>query len=101
MQGIVIQYAYSGDEGHWKAVVEGFVANVEADPKLKGEFSYEVNVAPDGISRVHIGRWEKDETLAYLQSQSFFKAFAAKVQGFAGTDVSAQRFARVVSTVAV
>jgi hypothetical protein len=98
MQGIVIQYAYSGDEAEWKSIVDGFVADIDTDPKLKGLFSYEVNVAADGVSRVHIGRWEKDETLAYLQSQDFFKAFAAKVQGFASDGVSAQRFGRVTST---
>ncbi len=98
MAGILIQYDYNGDEGPWQTAVESFVRNIDADPRLKGRFSYQVNIAPDGVGRVHVGRWDYQDTLDHLQAQPFFKAFATKVGEFAGGAPTATRLTPAAST---
>ena len=100
MFGILIQYDYDGDEGEWMAAVEGFVAAIDADPALRGKFSYRTNIAADGVGRVHVGRWDDEETLAHLQAQEFFKQFAAKVGEFAGGAPNATRLRLAAETAA-
>jgi quinol monooxygenase YgiN len=99
MFGILIQYNYEGDEATWKAAVTEFVSNIDADPALSGKFSYQVNIAADGKGRVHVGRWDNEDTLAHLQSQDFFKAFAQKVGEFAGGAQQATRLTAAAGTV--
>ena len=98
MFGILIQYDYSGDEAPWQAAIDSFVSQIDADPALRGKFSYQVNVAADGKRRVHVGRWDSEETLAHLQSQDFFKVFAGKVGGFADGGPDATRLKQAAST---
>jgi len=98
MFGILIQYNYDGDEGEWLTAVEEFVAAVDADPALRGKFSYRVDIAADGVGRVHVGHWDAEETLAHLQAQDFFKRFAAKVGEFAGGAPNATRLRLAVET---
>ncbi len=98
MYGILIKYDYDGDEGQWMKAVEEFVAAVDADPALRGKFAYRVNIAADGVGRVHVGSWDGVETLAHLQAQDFFKRFAAKVGEFAGGAPSATRLRLAVET---
>ncbi len=98
MFGILIQYNYDGDEGEWMTAVEAFVGAVDADPALRGKFSYRVNIAGDGVGRAHVGRWDAEETLAHLQAQDFFKRFAAKVSEFAGGAPNATRLRLAAET---
>ena len=100
MFGILIQYNYEGDEAAWKAAVSEFVTNIDADPKLRGNFSYRVNIAADGIGRVHVGRWDSEDVLAHLQSQDFFKTFAQKVGEFAGGAQQVTRLTAAAGTAA-
>jgi len=100
MFGILIQYDYDGDESAWQTAVEGFVTAIDADPDLRGKFSYRVNTAADGVGRVHVGRWDKEETLAHLQAQDFFKQFAAKVGEFAGGSPNVTRLRQAAGTTA-
>ena len=96
--GIVIDYKFSGDEEEWTKATQAFMDNIDADPALKGKFSYQVNVTGDGAGRVHIGRWDSEETLAHLQSQPFFKEFADQVGSFADGTLKATRIKRLGST---
>lgn len=100
MFGIVIKYDYSGDETDWLTAVDTFISNINEDARLKGRFSYQVNVAGDGKGRVHIGQWDAEETLNYLQSQPFFGEFAGKVKDFAGGAPDATRFKLAARTAA-
>ncbi len=92
MYGIVIEYDYSGDEAAWQSAVDTFIGHIDADERLKGRFSYLVNVRNDGAGRIHIGRWDEQETLAHLQSQPFFPEFAAKVKEFGGDTLKSTGF---------
>ena len=47
-----------------------------------------------------MGRWDSEETLTHLQSQDFFKAFAAKVGEFAGGPPNASRMRLAAETAA-
>ncbi|MDP6345251.1 MAG: hypothetical protein QF578_21140 [Alphaproteobacteria bacterium] len=98
MLGIVIEYDFDGDEATWADAVETFVKAIDDDPRLRGRFSYQVNVRADGGGRIHVGRWDEEETLAHLQSQDFFKTFAAKVQEFGGDSLKATRYKRLNGT---
>ncbi len=89
MRGITITYRYDGDETVWRAAVNTFIAAVNDDPDAEGKFTYQVAVADDGVARFHWGRWDSAETLAHVQSQPYFKTFAAKVKDFAGETLSA------------
>ncbi len=98
MLGIIIEYDYSGDEGEWKAAADAFVQAIDADPRLKGRFSYQVNIKGDGPGRVHVGRWDKAETQAYLFEQDFFKTFAAQVKAFGGETLKTAPYRRITGT---
>ncbi|MGI9368710.1 MAG: hypothetical protein ACR2O2_07700 [Ruegeria sp.] len=84
MRGITITYEYSGDEGVWRNAMDRFISAVDNDPNAAGKFTYQVAVADDGKSRFHWGRWDSAETLTHVQSQPYFKEFAANVREFAG-----------------
>ena len=98
MHGIVIEYELSGDEAAWRRAVDTFLKNIDGDPVLQGKFAYEVNTSNDSGGRIHIGHWESEETLSHLQSQPFFKEFAAALQSFAGGNLKATRIGRVAAT---
>ncbi len=91
MDGIVIRYAYDGDEAAWQRVIDGFLAAIAADPQVQGRFRYVVTVGTDGVARTHIGRWDSEETLQTLQGRDYFATFSAAVQGFAGDTLEATR----------
>ncbi|MGH1463733.1 MAG: hypothetical protein ACRBBQ_00085 [Cognatishimia sp.] len=82
MRSITIRYEYDGDEAPWHDAMHAFITALNNDPAAQN-FNYQVTVAEDGITRLHWGRWDSAETLAHVQSQDYFKAFAAKVKGFA------------------
>ncbi len=98
MDGILIQYDYSGDETLWQSAVEKFTSEIDADPLLKGNFSYRVSIAADGAGRVHVGAWNSEDILTHLQSQHFFKEFAARVSEFAGGNQKASRIKLAAGT---
>lgn len=83
MRGITITYDYSGGEQPWHDAINAFISALNADPKAQA-FTYQVSTADNGTSRIHWGRWDSAETLAHVQSQDYFKSFAAKVGEFSG-----------------
>jgi hypothetical protein len=91
MSGIIIQYEYSGDIDPWKEAVQNFIGNIQKDQLLQGKFSYVV-ANTTGNKKIHIARWVNEETLAYLQAQSFFKKFAIQVKKFAGSSLQTTKF---------
>lgn len=91
MQGILIQYHYDGDESDWQRAIDGFLANIAADDRLKGRFNYRVFQKNEDGSRVHLGSWDTEETLSHLQSQPFFKEFSGAVKAMAEDTLVAQR----------
>ena len=98
MFGIVVEYDFSGDESEWREAIDDFIGHINADDRLRGRFSYQVNIRNDGGGRVHIGQWDEEETLAHLQSQPFFAEFAGKVKKFAGGAPKATAFKSVTRT---
>jgi len=98
MYGILIRYTYSGDEAAWRAAIDTFISAIDGDDEVGGRFTYSVNVGADGENRIHVGRWDSDETLALVQSRDYFKTFAGQVQGFAGDSLTPMRFSNVTST---
>ncbi len=91
MDGIVIRYAYDGDEATWRRTVDAFLAAIAADPEVQGRFRYVVTIASDGVSRTHIGRWDSEETLKTLQGRDYFSTFSEAIKGFAGDTLQATR----------
>lgn len=85
MDGFPVEYEYEGDEAAWKSVIDEFLRDVAADPRLSPGFRYLVFVKADGKSRVHVPSWDPPKTLAHLQSQPFFKTFSAAIKLFAGS----------------
>ncbi len=98
MFGILIEYDFSGDEAEWREAVDTFIGRINADDRLKGRFSYQVKKKLEGNGRVHIGQWDNEETLTYLQSQPFFGEFAGKIKEFSGGGPNASKFEDVTST---
>ncbi|MDP7668847.1 MAG: hypothetical protein QF738_12415 [Rhodospirillales bacterium] len=98
MFGIVVEYDFSGDESEWRDAIDDFIGHINADDRLRGRFSYQVNIRNDGGGRVHIGQWDEEETLTYLQSQTFFSEFAGKVRNFAGGAPKATTFKSITRT---
>ena len=84
MDGILIRYAYDGDEDAWQRAVD-------ADPEVHGRFRYVVTIASDGVSRTHIGRWDSEKTLKTLHGRDYFGTFSQAIQGFAGDTMQTSR----------
>ncbi len=84
MNGIIIQYQYSGDEAAWEKATADFVAAIEADAGLNGGFMYMVTKSRGSDLRTHVGRWRDEETLKLMQSRDYFKTFAGILKGMAG-----------------
>jgi quinol monooxygenase YgiN len=97
MKNVMVEYTYTGDEQAWQQLIADFLNAVEADDRLKRRFHYQVFSMPEG-RKVHIGRWDSEETLKALQSQPFFKTFAQGVQGLAGDDFKSAFGNEVFST---
>ena len=77
MDGLHIEYEYSGDEAAWSETIQTFLSAVASDRRLADAFRYHVFVKADGKTRVHVPTWDNAETLAHLQAQAYFKTFAA------------------------
>jgi hypothetical protein len=90
--GILITYRYTGDEALWSEVTGAFTAATGADQALTGKFSYHVQKAADGAARIHIGRWDRDETVRLMQSRPYFATFSAALREMAGDTMTSQRF---------
>ncbi len=84
MRCITITYKYSGPEEPWREAIDTFVSAINSDSDVAGRFTYQVAVADDGETRIHWGRWDRQETLKLLQSRDYFGEFAGKVKSFAG-----------------
>ena len=91
MEGIVIRYEYDGDEAAWRSAVDTFIEAVKADAEIAGKFHYAVNKAGDGKTRIHVGRWDKEETVKTVQSRDYFKTFSQAVQKLGGESLTPTR----------
>lgn len=89
--GIAVGYRYEGDEAAWEKVVDDFTRAVSADAALSGRFSYHVQKS-EGGGRLHIGRWDAEETVKLLQSRDYFARFTAALQGLAEDSLTSRRF---------
>ena len=98
MNGIIIQYQYSGDEAAWEKATGDFVAAVEADSALEGGFMYLVTKARESDNRTHIGRWRDDETLKLMQSRDYFKTFAGILKEMAGDTLKPEGMSVITMT---
>ena len=96
--GICITYDYGGDEQVWLDAVGAFVAAVNADADMAGSFTYEVQRAMEGAGRVHVGRWDRPETVKLLQSKGYFQDVSGKLQAMAGDTLVKTRVQRVWQT---
>lgn len=98
MNGIVINYTYSGDEKEWENVVGAFVSALDADSEVGEGFSYIVSKSRESKRRTHIGRWKSQEILALVQSRAYFKIFAARLKELAGDSLSPEPMVVTVQT---
>lgn len=89
--GIAVSYRYEGDEAAWEKVVADFTGALSADAALSGRFTYHVQKS-EGGQRLHIGRWDAEESVKLLQSRDYFTRFAAALKGLAGDSLSSQLF---------
>ena len=91
MDGILIQYEFNGDENLWKSTTDAFIKAIGDDPELKGKFNYSVFKTSEPTKRVHVGRWDSNQTLETLKSRAFFKSFTEAMQGLAGESLTSLR----------
>ena len=84
MRSITITYQYDGDEAVWHSEIDRFINALNNDPDIAAKFSYQVSIADDDKTRIHWGRWDNAETLSHVQTQDYFKTFAAQVRVFSG-----------------
>ena len=91
MPGIVIEYDLAGDEEAWRKAVDAFIEALKQDWAVNFDFGYMVTRVGDTPTRIHVGRWGKEETLKLLQSRDYFKTFSQAIQEFAGGAPNARR----------
>ncbi len=91
MDGILIQYEYSGDETQWQNTIDEFISCVNSDSELKGKFIYSVFKTSEPNRRVHVGRWESSVILETLKQRDFFKSFTQAMQELAGESLTSTR----------
>jgi hypothetical protein len=91
MDGILIQYEFNGDEKQWQTAINEFITQVNGDSELKGKFVYSVFKTSEPSKRVHVGRWDSNQTLESLKQRDFFKKFTEAMQGLAGDSLTSIR----------
>lgn len=97
MKNVMVEYIYQGDENKWQQIVVDFINSVEGNEHLSGKFHYQIFTMPEG-RRVHIGRWDSEETLQVLKNQPFFGEFAKAIQQLAGDSFKSQTGFEAFST---
>lgn len=90
--GICVTYRYGDDEGAWDRLVSTFTAALAADAEVRDGFDYTIHCGKDGVSRVHIGRWDTPERVATVQSRPYFKTFSEGLKAMAGDSLVATPF---------
>jgi quinol monooxygenase YgiN len=96
--GIRIQYKYDGDEAPWRDAIQAFVTAIDDDPDVAGKFKYSVATLSDGVTRLHIGQWDNDDSLKLMQSRPYFPKFAAQLKEMAGDTLEPIRFSKAFET---
>lgn len=91
MDGILIQYQFNGNEQIWQKTVNTFIARISEDADLAGKFHYSVFKTSEPAKRVHVGRWDSDQTLSTLREKEFFKTFTEQMKELAGDSLISVR----------
>ncbi len=99
MDGILIQYKFDGDENKWQNTVNEFITAVNNDSDLKGKFFYSVFKTSEPNKRVHVGRWDTNQTLETLKQREFFAKFTESMQNLAGDSLASIRLQPELETV--
>jgi hypothetical protein len=87
MKRFLIEYTFSVDPSQadaWHREVAAFIANIDADPELRGKLRYRCMKAKTGSRYVHIAEPADDETVQALNRREWFQRYTAETKRVAG-----------------
>jgi hypothetical protein len=100
MKHFLIKYRFQdGSPEAWRAQIERFIANIEADGTLNGRIVYRCMKADNGTNEYyHLAASSDDEASKALQSRDFFKAYTEETKRVSGGTVEVLPLAIIAET---
>ena len=84
----IIAYTFkTGSRDEWHRRIAAMVAEMDADPDLKGRIAYRVLKERNGDRYWHIASATDDAALKALQGKAFFRAYQAATREASGGSV--------------
>jgi hypothetical protein len=82
----------------WHRHVSAFIAELEADPGLKGRITYRCLKVRDGAEYYHLAEAADDEAIKALQQREFFKRYTEETRRVGGGLVEVQPLETIAET---
>ena len=88
MKQFLVKYRrQNGTPEEWHREIARFIANIDADPAIKGKVGYRCLKARDGADYFHIATVYEDSGQAALQTKDWFKAYQGATKAVSGGTV--------------
>jgi hypothetical protein len=101
MKQFLIRYRHQhGTKEDWHREIGKFIANIDADPTLKGKIGYRCLKARDGADYFHIATVFDDSGQQALQQKEWFKAYQQATRTASGGTVEVVPLELVAATAA-
>jgi hypothetical protein len=99
MKHFLIRYRrQSGTPEDWHKDIAAFIAQLDADPALKGKILYRCMKLRDGDDYFHFAAAADEAALKALQSRDFFKRYTEKTKQVAGGEVTVSPLEIIAAT---
>jgi predicted mannosyl-3-phosphoglycerate phosphatase (HAD superfamily) len=101
MKQFLITYTRTtGSEEAWHRDITAFIAELDADPELKGRIVYRGMKVRDDSRYYHFAAAADEQAIKALQQREFFKRYAENTRLVAGGEVSVLPLEIVAETAA-
>jgi hypothetical protein len=101
MKQFLIKYRHqNGSKDDWHREIARFIANIDADPAIKGKIGYRCLKARDGTDYFHIATVREESGQAALQLRDWFKTYQAATKNVSGGTVEVVPLELVAETAA-
>ena len=99
MKQFLIKYRHqNGSKEDWHKEIAKFIANIDADPAIKGKVGYRCLKSRDGTDYFHIATVFDDSGQAALQTRDWFKTYQGTTRSVSGGTVEVVPLETVAET---
>ena len=86
MKYFMIRYSrQNATEAEWHKDIAAFIANLDADPAVRGKISYRCMKRRDGTDYYHLAAAADEAATKALQQTEFFPRYTARTKEVGGT----------------